>query len=107
MCKEMRVIPVKKVVDPKRMIRKNGVLRRRRVADPIKRPIGKNFAPSGHPGSQRRQPEPPCDTVVKMSDLDVQTSTPFRPEAFSGGQGQLAIMLVKPLPETRKISFSI
>jgi hypothetical protein len=42
-----------------------------------------------------------------MSDLDVQTSTPFRPGAFSGGQGQLAIMLVKPLPETRKISFSI
>jgi hypothetical protein len=30
MCKEMPVIPVNKVVDPKRIIRKNGGLRRRR-----------------------------------------------------------------------------
>jgi hypothetical protein len=30
MCKEMPVIPVYKVVDPKRIIRKNGGLRRRR-----------------------------------------------------------------------------
>jgi hypothetical protein len=30
MCKEMLVIPVNKVVDPKRIIRKNGGLRRRR-----------------------------------------------------------------------------
>jgi hypothetical protein len=30
MCKEMPVIPVNKVVDPKRIIGKNGGLRRRR-----------------------------------------------------------------------------
>jgi hypothetical protein len=30
MCKEMLVIPVNKVVDPKRIIRKNGEPRRRR-----------------------------------------------------------------------------
>jgi hypothetical protein len=29
MCKEMPVIPINKVVDPKRIIRKNGGLRRR------------------------------------------------------------------------------
>jgi hypothetical protein len=40
MCKEMPVIPVNKVVDPKRIIGKNGGPRRRRgtrVADPQKR----------------------------------------------------------------------
>jgi hypothetical protein len=39
MCKEMPVIPVNKVVDPKRIIGKNGGPRRRRaqgVADPPK-----------------------------------------------------------------------
>jgi hypothetical protein len=39
MCKEMLVILVNKMVDPKRIIRKNGGLRRRRgtrVADPKK-----------------------------------------------------------------------
>jgi hypothetical protein len=30
MCKELTVIPVNKVVDPKRIIRKNEVIRRRR-----------------------------------------------------------------------------
>jgi hypothetical protein len=30
MCKEMLIIPVNKVVDPKRIIRKNGGARRRR-----------------------------------------------------------------------------
>jgi hypothetical protein len=30
MCKELQAIPVNKVVDPKRIIRKNGVPRRRR-----------------------------------------------------------------------------
>jgi hypothetical protein len=38
MCKEMLVIPVNRVVDPKRIIRKNGGPRRRRGHCPPKMP---------------------------------------------------------------------
>jgi hypothetical protein len=38
MCKEMLVIPVNKVVDPKRIIGKNGGPRRRRVAQGVADP---------------------------------------------------------------------